>query len=73
LLADHLLTTSTVVMSVVDPDRLLGEFQRGATAAFQRIDDFLPAAAALAAELTELVGHPVRGNVYLTPPRSPTG
>lgn len=98
LLADHLLTTSTVLMSVggdlidndrftvdstslvargigpqsvVDPDRLLGEFQRGATASFQRIDDFLPAAATLAAELTELVGHPVRGNVYLTPPGSP--
>ena len=57
--------------SVDDPDRLLGEFQRGATATFQRIDDFLPATAALAAELTEFVGHPVRGNVYLTPPGSP--
>ena len=57
--------------SVVDPDRLLAAFQHGANVVFQRVEDYLPAAAAISNGLTELVGHPVRGNMFFTPPGSP--
>lgn len=66
-----LITGGDGPQTVVDPDRLLAEFQHGANLVINRVEDHLPAAAALANALEELVGQPLRGNLFLTPPGSP--
>ncbi len=57
-------------LTVIDPDRLMGEFQRGTSIGFQRIDEFVPNAAQMAQDFERFVGHPVRASAYLTPPRA---
>ncbi|GJM37533.1 MAG: hypothetical protein DHS20C19_09000 [Acidimicrobiales bacterium] len=66
-----LITGGDGPQTVVDPDRLLAEFQHGANVVFHRVEDYLPAAAAVASELESIVGQPLRGNMFLTPPGSP--
>jgi bifunctional lysine-specific demethylase and histidyl-hydroxylase NO66 len=55
---------------LVDPAKLLGLFDDGATVVLQGLQRYWPPLADLVAELELELGHPCQANAYLTPPGS---
>jgi ribosomal protein L16 Arg81 hydroxylase len=59
-----------VFAGVSDTDRILLEYQRGATMLLQRLERSWPPLAALCSNLEQVFYHPVDANAYLTPASS---
>jgi ribosomal protein L16 Arg81 hydroxylase len=71
-LGDYTRTTSSTgaPRRVADADRIVAEYQAGATVILQGLHRRWPALAALCRSLEERLSHPTQTNVYVTPPGS---